>query len=123
MTNWLHRAIDRGENELLPDDSRRERPRCSEVNRKLLLALYSPKSHRLNFLRSQCEQVAPALAEAWPRDDRFSRRCFELLRQAYVNARYSPHDAITDEEPAWIAEHVARLQSLVEAVCRERLTA
>jgi hypothetical protein len=89
----------------------------------LVLALYSPKSHRLNFLRSQCEQVAPALAEAWPRDDRFSRRCFELLRQAYVNARYSPHYVITDEELAWIAEHVARLQSLVEAVCRERLTA
>lgn len=89
----------------------------------LALALYSPKSHRLNFLRSQCEQVAPALIEAWPRDDRFSRRCFELLRQAYVNARYSPHYVITDEELAWIAEHVAKLQSLVEAVCRERLAA
>lgn len=88
----------------------------------LVLALYSPKSHRLNFLRSQCEQVAPSLVEAWPRDDRFSRRCFELLRQAYVNARYSPHYVITDEELAWIAEHVAKLQSLVETVCRERLT-
>ena len=88
----------------------------------LVLALYSPKSHRLNFLRSQCEQVAPSLIEAWPRDDRFSRRCFELLRQAYVNARYSPHYVITDEELGWLAEHVAKLQSLVEAVCRERLT-
>lgn len=87
----------------------------------LVLALYSPKSHRLNFLRSQCEQIAPSLIEAWPRDDRFSRRCFELLRQAYVNARYSPHYVITDEELAWLAEHVAKLQSLVEAVCRERL--
>jgi predicted nucleotidyltransferase/HEPN domain-containing protein len=87
----------------------------------LVLALYSPKSHRLNFLRSQCEQIAPSLAEAWPRNDRFSRRCFELLRQAYVNARYSPHYVITDEELAWIAEHVAKLQKLVEAVCLERL--
>jgi len=56
----------------------------------LVMSLYSPKSHRLNFLRSQCEQIAPALAEAWPRDDKFSRRCFELLRLAYVNSRYSP---------------------------------
>lgn len=87
----------------------------------LVLALYSPKSHRLNFLRSQCEQIAPLLADAWPRNDRFGRRCFELLRQAYVNARYSPHYVITDEELAWIAEHVAKLQSLVEAVCRDRL--
>jgi hypothetical protein len=39
-----------------------------------------------------------------------------------VNARYSPHYVITDGELAWLAEHVAKLQSLVEAVCRERLT-
>lgn len=89
----------------------------------LVLALYSPKSHRLNFLRSQCEQIAPSLAKAWPRNDRFSRRCFELLRQAYVNARYSPHYEITAEELAWLAEHAAQLQTLVEQICQERLSA
>jgi HEPN domain-containing protein/predicted nucleotidyltransferase len=89
----------------------------------LVLALYSPKSHRLSFLRSQAEQIAPRLAAAWPRKDRFSRRCFELLRQAYVNARYSPHYEITAEELAWLAEHVAELQALVEQVCQERLGA
>ena len=61
----------------------------------LVLTLYSPKSHKLNFLRSHCEEIAPSLIAAWPRDDKFSRRCFELLRQAYVNARYSPHYAVT----------------------------
>lgn len=87
----------------------------------LVLTLYSPKSHRLNFLRSQCEQIAPSLTPAWPRATKFERRCFELLRQAYVNARYSPHYAITDEELAWIGEHVALLLSLVESVCRAHL--
>ncbi len=87
----------------------------------LVLTLYSPKSHRLNFLRSQCEQIAPSLIAAWPRDDRFARRCFELLRQAYVNARYSPHYEITPEELAWLGTHVAELQTLVEAVCQKRL--
>ena len=89
----------------------------------LVLVLYSPKSHRLSFLRSQAEQVAPQLVDAWPRDDLFSRRCFELLRQAYVNARYWPHYEITDEELAWLANHVAELQALVEQVCRGRLAA
>ena len=88
----------------------------------LVLTLYSPKSHRLNFLRSQAEQVAPSLAAAWPRDDKFSRRCFELLRQAYVNARYSPHYEISADELAWLGERVAVLQELVEVACRERLT-
>lgn len=87
----------------------------------LVLTLYSPKSHRLNFLRSQCEQIAPALIEAWPRGTKFERRCFELLRLAYVNARYSEHYAITDEELAWLGERVSILLSLVDSVCRSHL--
>lgn len=89
----------------------------------LVLSLYSPKSHRLNFLRSHAEEIAPELIAAWPRGDRFSRRCFELLKQAYVNARYSPHYEISDEELRWLAERVAELQTLVEAVCERRLDA
>ncbi|MBJ7498282.1 MAG: HEPN domain-containing protein [Sphingopyxis sp.] len=89
----------------------------------LVLSLYSPKSHRLNFLRSQCEQIAPALVEAWPRDDKFSRRCFELLRLAYVNARYSPHYKISAEELTWIGERVAVLEDLVEKICRDHIAA
>lgn len=89
----------------------------------LTFCLYSPKSHKLSFLRSRAEEVAPALIAAWPRDDRFARRCFELLRQAYVNARYSPHYAITEDQVRWIGERVTVLQSLVETVCRARLDA
>jgi hypothetical protein len=86
-----------------------------------VLTLYSPKSHKLNFLRSQAEQIAPALIEAWPREGKFERRAFELLRQAYVNARYSPHYKISDRELAWLTERVSLLRELVEGVCRERL--
>lgn len=89
----------------------------------LALSLYSPKSHRLNFLRSQCEQIAPELVDAWPRGDKFQRRCFELLRLAYVNARYSPHYEITAEELAWIGERVGVLEGLVRQVCEARLSA
>lgn len=87
----------------------------------LVLTLYSPKSHKLNFLRSHAEELAPELIEAWPRNDKFSRRTFDLLRQAYVNARYSPHYAISDEELRWLIERVTLLQELVRAVCERRL--
>lgn len=87
----------------------------------LVFTLYSPKSHKLNFLRSHCEDIVPSLKEAWPREGKFERRCFELLRLAYVNARYSDHYSITDEELAWAGERVAKLQALVEAACTERL--
>jgi predicted nucleotidyltransferase/HEPN domain-containing protein len=87
----------------------------------LVFTLYSPKSHKLGFLRGHAEEIAPELIEAWPRDDRFSRRCFELLRQAYVNARYSPHYKVSDEELTWLGERVAILQDLVRKVCERRL--
>ncbi|MES3046712.1 HEPN domain-containing protein [Sphingomonas faeni] len=87
----------------------------------LVLTLYSPKSHKLNFLRSQAERIAPALIEAWPRDTRFAQRCFELLRRAYVDARYSPQYKISDVELAWLVERVQTLQDLVRQVCQVRL--
>ena len=87
----------------------------------LVLTLYSPKSHKLNFLRSQAEQIAPLLIEAWPREGKFERRGFELLRQAYVNARYSPHYKISEKELAWLIERVSILRDLVDGVCRARL--
>ncbi len=87
----------------------------------LTLTLYSPKSHKLNFLRSHAEDVAPALAQAWPRAGKFERRCFELLREAYVNARYSAHYEISAEELAWLAERIEILQRLVRKVCEDKL--
>ena len=87
----------------------------------LVVTLYSPKSHKLNFLRSQAEQLDASLIEAWPRRTKFEQRCFELLRRAYVDARYSPHYKISAEELGWLGERVTVLQELVKAVCEDRL--
>jgi predicted nucleotidyltransferase/HEPN domain-containing protein len=87
----------------------------------LTLTLYSPKSHKLNFLRSQAERVAPELIPAWPRGERFEKRCWELLRRAYVEARYSPHYTITPRELAWLVERVEDLQRRVEQSCKAYL--
>jgi predicted nucleotidyltransferase/HEPN domain-containing protein len=87
----------------------------------LVLTLYSPKSHKLNFLRSRAEEVAPELIDAWPRGDRAGRRSFELLREAYVNARYSPQYSISEEQLAWLGERIAVLQELVREVSERRL--
>lgn len=87
----------------------------------LVLTLYSGKGHKLNFLRSQAESLAPALIEAWPRETRFDKRSFELLRRAYIDARYSPHYRISPEELDWLIDRVGVLQTLVETVCRAHL--
>ncbi|GGA84903.1 nucleotidyltransferase [Brucella endophytica] len=81
-----------------------------------VLTLYSPKSHRLVFLRTHVERVAPVLVDFWP-DDHFANQCFDRLDRAYVEARYSRHYKITGEELAWLAERVKVLQETVAVIC------
>jgi predicted nucleotidyltransferase/HEPN domain-containing protein len=87
----------------------------------LTQTLFSTKSHNLNFLRGQAERVAPELIPTWPRANRFEKRCWELLRRAYVEARFSDQYEITTEQLAWLVERVTDLQQRVEASCRAYL--
>ena len=86
----------------------------------LVLTLYSPKSHNLKFLREQAENAARDLIPIWPRSTKFGNRCWELLRQAYVKARYSPHYKITGPELEWLVERIELLQAEVKAISERR---
>jgi len=87
----------------------------------LVRTLYSPKSHNLNRLRDLAEELEPSLKAVWPRDTRFEKRCYSLLRDAYIKARYSRAYRITEEELDWIAQRVALLQNLVREACESRI--
>jgi len=87
----------------------------------LVVSLYSGKAHNLAFLRKKSEAIEARLADAWPRETKFERRCFELLREAYVKARYSKHYKISAEELAWLTERVEVLRGLTTTVCQARL--
>ncbi|MHC5306097.1 HEPN domain-containing protein [Bartonella sp. LJL80] len=87
----------------------------------LTRTLYSPKIHNLEKLRSLAETVAPELIAAWPREGRSTRRKFQKLRRAYVEARYSAQYTIKVEELEWLFERIEVLQKLVKAACEETL--
>ena len=59
--------------------------------------------------------------EVFPLDTKFNRRCFELLKRAYVDARYSEYYKITEKELFWLEGRVKRLQLLVEKSCDEKI--
>ena len=46
---------------------------------------------------------------------------FELLKRAYVEARYSEHYEITEEQLAWLGTRAEILQQHVETICKDRI--
>ncbi len=87
----------------------------------LVLTLCSPKTHSLNQLRKLAESLDPSLAQVWPTETKFQKRCYELIRAAYVKARYSRHYRITAEELAWLEARITLLRAVVEGLCERRL--
>lgn len=87
----------------------------------LVRTLYFPRSHNIKFLRSLAEDKEPRLIGAWPRATRIDRRRFELLKRAYVEARYSPSYEVGAEDLEALAAAVRKLRDIVEDLCRERL--
>ncbi|QMV16205.1 HEPN domain-containing protein [Vibrio spartinae] len=84
---------------------------------------YLPKSHNIEKLGKLCAQIDPAFAEIFPMDNKFHRRSFRRLQRAYIDARYSAHYEITEEELNYLVAEVQRLQGLTEQVCRGRIGA
>lgn len=82
---------------------------------------YFPRSHNIKFLRSLAEDKEQRLVAAWPRDSKVDRRRFELLKRAYVEARYSPSYEIGAGDLAALADAASRLRDIVEQLCIERI--
>jgi HEPN domain-containing protein len=87
----------------------------------LVRTLYFPRSHNIKFLRSLAEDNEPRLIEAWPRATKLERRRFELLKRAYVEARYSASYEISRDDLDALTASVRRLRDLVEQVSVERI--
>lgn len=87
----------------------------------LTSTFYFPRSHNIKFLRSLAEDREPQLIEAWPRDSKLDRRRFELLKRAYVEARYSPSYEITADDLEALATSARNLREIVERLCRDQL--
>ncbi|MEK7453677.1 MAG: HEPN domain-containing protein [Pseudomonadota bacterium] len=87
----------------------------------LVRTFYFPRSHNIKFLRSLAEDSEPRLIEAWPRAARIDRRRFELLKRAYVEARYSASYEIGNDDLNALAQSVRALREMVETVSRERI--
>lgn len=87
----------------------------------LTTTFYFPKSHNIKFLRSLSEDKEQLLVEAWPRITKLDRRRFELLKRAYVEARYSANYSITIVDLDALYTSVKRLRDIVSKACEARI--
>lgn len=89
----------------------------------LVLTLHSSKTHRLNLLRNRAEEMDSRLIGVWGGTTKFERQCFDLIRRAYVEARYSTQYEISGEQLDWLESRVATLGEIAERVALERIEA
>ncbi len=87
----------------------------------LVLTSYSPASHNIRFLRGLAEEQAVVLVDIWPRNQQRYVAWFNVLNEAYVKARYSPHFEISKEALDWLGERAELLVGAVEKICRDHL--
>ncbi|MNL37036.1 HEPN domain protein [compost metagenome] len=87
----------------------------------LVSTFYFPRSHNIKFLRSLAEDTDKRLTAAWPREQRADRRRFELLKRAYVEARYSDQYDVGADDLTLQLESVTQLRNLVVKASDERV--
>ncbi len=87
----------------------------------LVSTFYFPRSHNIKFLRSLAEDSDKRLTAAWPREERADRRRFELLKRAYVEARYSDQYDPSAEDLKLLLVGAERLEELVIEAAKERI--
>lgn len=87
----------------------------------LVFTHYKPKVHDLKVLRMMANTVDTRFLKVFPLTTPEEKRLFELLREAYVGARYKKGYKITEEELLWLGERVKILQELTEKLCHEKM--
>ena len=88
----------------------------------LVYILYGYKEHDLQFLIEKCKPYTLELAKVFPCDTDEEKRLFDLLRRAYLEARYNKKNFIvTKADIDALVPKIELLRNIVEKVCRERL--
>jgi len=82
---------------------------------------YRPKEHDMERLLKQAAGFDNEYNTVFPRHNKAERRLFDLLRRAYVDARYNKSYTITEHELNTLSKRVQELKAISDRVCKERI--
>ena len=87
----------------------------------LVFTDYKPKVHDLVDLGVRVNRFSGEFKKAFPQKTPEEKRLFDLLKRAYVDARYNMAYKITTCELQTLAMRVRKLQKITEDVCQAKI--
>ncbi len=87
----------------------------------LVHAGHKPRTHDIERLDKLCQLHVHDVWSVFPRSTPEEEKRFDLLKRAYVDARYDPDYAITREDLEYLSARVRELRRVVEEACRKRI--
>ena len=82
---------------------------------------YRPKEHDMEKLIRQAAGFDPRYQEVFPQKNESDKHLFDLLRRAYVDARYSKSYRITEAELHAINTQIVALKTITSEVCQAKI--
>ena len=87
----------------------------------LVFSGYRPKLHNIEKLGATAASHYPEFIKIFPRKTAEEKRLFQLLKDAYIDARYKKDYSITKDELTYLSKRVEKLRDLVEKTCKAKI--
>jgi HEPN domain-containing protein/predicted nucleotidyltransferase len=88
---------------------------------RLVHTLTNPKQHNLTKLFSFARKYSSDLPSVFPNDTPEEKRLFELLKSAYIEARYNPKFIVTKEDIDALLPKVKRLLEITKQISEDKI--
>jgi HEPN domain-containing protein/predicted nucleotidyltransferase len=88
---------------------------------QLVFTGYKPKTHNIEELGNLAKACNMEFGKVFPQASLAERQRFELLKKAYVDARYNMDYKISKEDLDYLSERVQLLLKLTEEICKEKI--
>ncbi|PBQ34574.1 hypothetical protein CNR22_23275 [Sphingobacteriaceae bacterium] len=89
---------------------------------QLVFTGYKPKTHNIEELGNLAKACNMEFGKAFPQASPQERQRFELLKKAYVDARYNMDYTISKEDLDYLSERVQVLRKMTEEICRGKIS-
>jgi HEPN domain-containing protein len=88
---------------------------------QLVFTGYKPKTHDIEDLGALAKACDMEFDKAFPKASKQEHDRFELLKKAYVDARYNMDYKISKEDLDYLSERVQVLRKMTEEICKRKI--